>query len=81
MRAEESTEEIDVDLLDDQDMKYATILRNRITMLISGPAFTLHQSVARESGLESRRRLAKRCNPAAPMRGLQLMLEWWARAK
>ena len=75
MKAEEETEEIDPDLLDEQSGKFSTILYNRLTMLTSGPAFVIHQSVKRENGLESWRRLAKRYNPMTPMRGLQLMLK------
>ena len=75
IRAEEEQDEIEFDGLNEEEVRYATVLFNRLTMLTSGPAFVMHQSVPKENGLESWRRSAKRYNPMTPMRGLQLMLK------
>jgi hypothetical protein len=53
---------------------YSTKVYNRLMQYLTGPAFTIHQSVADENGLETWRRLTRRFNPLTPMRGLQLML-------
>ena len=68
--AEEDQDEIEFDVLSEEEVGYATVLFNRLTMLTSGPAFVMHQAVPKENGLESWRRLAKRYNPMTPMRGL-----------
>ena len=57
--AEGSAEEIDTDDLDDQGMEISAAVCNRLVMLVAGSAFTIHQSVMNENGLEVWRRLTK----------------------
>jgi hypothetical protein len=76
--AEGSAEELDPDDLDDQGTEIITAVYNRLMMLVTGSAFTIHLSVMHENGLEVWRRLTKRYNPKTPMRGLQLMRKSWS---
>ena len=60
--------------IEDSPQEWNASLHNRLMQLTSGPAFTVHQAVIGENGLEVWRRLTRRYNPLTPMRGLQLML-------
>ncbi len=73
--AEEQSQEIFAADLDDDEVEVAAAIYNRLMMLATGAAFTIHQSVADENGLEVWRRLNTRYNRQTPMRGLQLMLK------
>ena len=57
-----------------QGPKIAVMIYNRLVLHLKGDAFTVHQGVAAENGLEVWRRLVQRFAPTSPMRGLQLML-------
>ena len=80
--AEEQTDEIDEEDIktscgenDGDGARYSTAVYNRLIHHLKGPPLMIHQSIVRESGLETWRVLAKRYNPMTPMRGLQLMLK------
>ena len=78
--AEEQPDEITEDELsdkfgEDDAVKYATSVYNRLIHHLRGPPLMLHQAVMNENGLETWRVLSKRYNPMTPMRGIQLMLK------
>ena len=65
----------DADLyLDDGAAEKTAAIYNRLVRLLDGAAFTLHQSVANENGLEVWRLLSQRYNPLTPVRGMQLIM-------
>ena len=80
MWAEAQTDEILEDEIanrfgEDDGVRYATAVYNRLIHHLKWPALTIHQGVVNENGLEAWRVLAKRYDPMTPMRGLELMLK------
>ncbi len=58
--AKEGTEEIDPEAFDDGELEAATAVYNRLMMLLTGSAFTIHQTVMNENGFEVWRQFTKR---------------------
>ncbi len=59
----EAIEEIDPVEFDDDETEISAAVYNRLMMLATASAFTVHQSVINENGPEVWRRLTKRYNP------------------
>jgi hypothetical protein len=71
----EITEDTLEETFGDQGNTASAGIYGRLIHKLSGPAWTIHQSVADENGAEVWRKLSRRYNPRTPLRGLQLMLK------